>query len=554
MNKGLLLALLALVFGASAVNAQLTMKNKWSWHFVLPDFQMTLSANFLTGGYPYNPTYVTLPFKEEHFTVYGQQVILSAFKRDSLINIGDHGGSFLMDTSLQDQHAFPLEHLQARVFRNDSLLSGWQYIEKMPSFKDTSVTYKAAPHLPANSYWLVNDNMQVNDSMLIELRRDTATPFLRLHLKREDGNIQPLMMSSANNKTVTELSFISKELLNQQDLIKSTPFYHDRPGGGLDYNNALLSTDDQLSFHFRNNSTKANDSIFLYRLTGGRYKDTAWQKSAGLIFLTGLTNNAHYRLEVKYADGYGKSSLYTFYTAPLWYQTTWFKVTVLAMVIALLLLFSFMSRTRKNKRRIKYLQLEMQALHAQMNPHFLFNALSSIQGLMNDQQTDKANKYLSGFAALLRSAVSQGRKELVALSVELKDLNNYIELERLRFGFRYELDILPGLPADEITILPLLAQPLIENAAKHGLSGKRENGLLTLQIMREQSDLLLYVTDNGNGFNPNNGGSGHGIALTRERIALFNRMYKHRKIILDISSSASGTRCCFRFKNWLDND
>ena len=203
---------------------------------------------------------------------------------------------------------------------------------------------------------------------------------------------------------------------------------------------------------------------------------------------------------------------------------------------------------------MKQLQLEMQALHAQMNPHFLFNALGSIQGLMNDMQTVKANKYLTGFAALLRSSISQGQQAFVPLAVELKNLDNYIELERLRFGFQYIRSVSPGIMAGEIEVPPLLAQPLIENAAKHGLSGKREAGLLRLEITKENADMLITVIDNGNGFNTTPPGTGHGISLTRDRIALFNRMYKHREIILTINSTAGGTQCTLRFKNWMDND
>lgn len=555
MNKGIRFALLLLFLGVSSASAQVETPSQFGQHFFLPGFQMTLANNYITSIHDDMPNYLALPFKEEQFTVYGSHVILRAYKNDSTtVDKRITTGTFYYDTSAHDQRAFPIAALQTRVYRNDTLVRDWQYIPKMPSFKDSNLLCTTPSHEQPLVYWLVNDSLNVGDSMLIELRRDSAAPLLRLHLHRENAYTQPFMMTNVHDEDRNELSFISSLLTQKSSLIYNSLHYRDRPGSGLAGDNQLISPRSQMAFYFRRDNSEANDSILLYRITGGRYRDTAWQKTDGLVLMTTLNDNAHYKLEVKYADGHGKLSVYTFYTPPLWYQTTWFKVILFAAAVTLLLLGYFISRARKNKRRIKYLQLEMQALHAQMNPHFLFNALSSIQGLMNDQQTDKANKYLSGFAALLRSAVSQGRKEFVPLSVELKDLNNYIELERLRFGFRYALDILPGLPADEITILPLLAQPLIENAAKHGLSGKRENGLLTLQITREQSDLLLYVTDNGNGFNPNNGASGHGIPLTQERIALFNRMYKHRKIILDVSSSASGTRCYFRFKNWLDND
>lgn len=553
MKKGLLLALFGLCSCIQVSTAQLKPYHKMGTHFIWPGFQMTLSNHHITiPGYEYADNEMQLPFEDLYMVVYGAHTILSAFKCDSLTDTGYYEGTFFADSSLQDRQAFPIAQLQVRTFRNDTLLNDWQYIPHLPFFKDTAIRYKAPPHLPVTSYWLLNEQLKLGDCMLIELRRDTATPFFRLHLKREDGNTQPFLMSFGKNDSLTEAAFISDQLMNRREYVRGNLFYEDWPGSGLSYNNTLLSPKDNMVFYFRNRTAK--DSIFVYRIVGGRYTDTTWRYTDGTIFMTGLSSNSHYRLDIKFADDHGQSSVYTFYTTPLWYQTLWCKVITAALLVALLLLWFLVARYRKNKRRLKYHQLEMQALHAQMNPHFLFNALSSIQGLMNDQQTDKANKYLSGFAALLRSAVSQGRKELVPLSIDLKDLNNYIALEQLRFGFRYEQDILPGLPADDINVPPLLAQPLIENAAKHGLSGKRENGLLTLQITRERSDLLLIITDNGNGFNPDNAVTGHGIALTKERIALFNRMYRHRKIILTISSTAAGTRCSFRFSNWIDDE
>lgn len=549
------LVLLVLLFSVPTANAQLYFREKSSQHFMLPGFQMTLSNNFESAHHPYSPVYIALPFKDEYFTVYGEHLILSAFKRDSLIQLANFQGGLFRDSSLQDSNAFPFAALQARVVRNGAVLRDWQYISNMTSFEDRAVTYTANPRKPAPSYWLVNDTLAIGDSILIELRKKNEQPFLRLHAKRENAHTQPFMMSYlSDSSTSTELSFISKQLLYSLNRVYDTRFYSDWPGGGLQLRNARVSANSRLAFYFREETSHTMDSIYSYRILGGQYKDTAWQKTDGLILMASLLHNADYTLEVKYADGHGQLSTYTFNTPPLWYQTSWFKIIIFALAVAILLLLFFVSRARKNKRKMKYLQLEMQALHAQMNPHFLFNALGSIQGLMNDQQTAKANKYLTGFATLLRSAVSQGSKAFVPLSVELKNLDNYIELERLRFGFRYELEVSPAIQTDQIDVPPLLAQPLIENAAKHGLSGKRENGMLRIHITKENADLLFLVIDDGNGFDPDKPANGHGIRLTQARIALFNRMYKYRKILLEISSSSNGTRCCLRFKNWMDND
>lgn len=508
----------------------------------------------MADGYKYTPNYISLPFKEEHFTVYGQQLIMSAFKDDSLVKTGDYEGTFFIDSSGRDRHAFPLETIQVRVSINDTLLRDWQYLHRLPSFEDSAVTYRADSTKPVRCFWLLKDSLRIGDRLLLELRKDTGQPFFRLYAKRENAYTQPNLMTYYNDTTLTELSFIRKILLDHRQKIYDEVFYDDWPGPGLPLHNSPISANARVAFYFRKDVHGSRDSIFSYRLLGGRYTDTSWQKTDGLILASALQPNANYKLEVKYADGHGQLSTYSFYTPPLWYQTIGFRIMVLVLAIALLLLWVFLSRAGKNKRRIKQLQLEMQALHAQMNPHFLFNALGSIQGLMNDMQTAKANKYLSGFAALLRSSISQGQKAFVPLAVEWKNLDNYIELERLRFGFQYIHTVSPAISAGEIEVPPLLAQPLIENAAKHGLSGKREAGILRLEIIKENADMLMIVTDNGNGFNTAPPVTGHGIALTRNRIALFNRVYKHRQIILTINSTDSGTQCTLRFKNWMDND
>jgi hypothetical protein len=552
MSKRTFRVILLVLLNTTAAKAQLSIKGKQSEYFLLPGLHIVLSNNFIRDGYKYTPNYISLPFKEEHFKVYGGQLIMSAFKKDSLVKTGDYSGAFFIDSSWQDRNAFPLEAIQVRVSRNDTLLRDWRPLNRLPDFEDSAVTFKADPGKPVRSYWLVRDSLRIGDSLLVELRKDTGQAFFRLYAKRENAYTQPHLMTYYSDTSLTEFSFIRKILLDHRQKIYDELSYDDWPGPGLPLYNSPISANARLAFYFRKDIQGSKDSIFAYRVLGGRYTDTSWQKTDGLILVPALQSNASYKMEVKYADGHGTVSAYSFYTPPLWYQATSFRIIVVMLVIATLLLLGFLSRAGKNKRRMKQLQLEMQALHAQMNPHFLFNALGSIQGLMNDMQTAKANKYLSGFAALLRSSISQGQQAFVPLPVELKNLDNYIELERLRFGFQYVCSVSPGIRSGEIAVPPLLAQPLIENAAKHGLSGKQGAGMLRLEITAENADMLMIVTDNGKGFDTMERVTGHGIALTRDRIALFNRMYKHRQIILTINSTAGGTQCILRFKNWMD--
>jgi two-component system, LytTR family, sensor kinase len=164
---------------------------------------------------------------------------------------------------------------------------------------------------------------------------------------------------------------------------------------------------------------------------------------------------------------------------------------------------------------------------------------------------DKANQYLSGFALLLRSSMLSTTKETIPLQTELKNLDNYIQLEILRFSFQYELYVDPALQTDIIEVPPLLAQPLIENAVKHGVSGKGTAGEIKFRIVKDKQDMLFSISDNGPGFDPSKAVDRHGIKLTRDRIELYS---KHRRITLEIQSNTNGTTVLLRFKNWLEND
>ena len=140
------LLLLMLLCNVAPVNAQLIIKNKLSTHFLLPGFHVTLSNNFCKGTHKYTPTYIALPYDDEYFTVYGEQTILSGFKSDSTLNMKEYSGTFYWDTIPADANTFPFEEVQSRYFINGALVRDWQYFDKMPSFKDSAITFKTMPH------------------------------------------------------------------------------------------------------------------------------------------------------------------------------------------------------------------------------------------------------------------------------------------------------------------------------------------------------------------------------------------------------------------------
>ncbi|MEQ1625723.1 MAG: histidine kinase, partial [Sediminibacterium sp.] len=145
---------------------------------------------------------------------------------------------------------------------------------------------------------------------------------------------------------------------------------------------------------------------------------------------------------------------------------------------------------------------QLSALKAQMNPHFMFNALNSIQEIILMNNKREANMYLGKFADLMRITLDQSNKNAISLDDELKSLLLYLELEALRFEthFQYKIDVDDNVFAPDIQIPAMLIQPYVENAIKHGLLHKQGEKQLLIQFRLENEETLLcMITDNGIG-------------------------------------------------------
>jgi hypothetical protein len=232
------------------------------------------------------------------------------------------------------------------------------------------------------------------------------------------------------------------------------------------------------------------------------------------------------------------------------------KNTVLYILAAILFLAAlylfYRQKLRRANRQKMMISLRLKSVRAQLNPHFMFNALTSIQNLMNQQNTVGANHYLSKFADLTRRVLNTTTDELISLEDELKIINDYLQIEQLRFGFQYVVDVNEGINLANTEIPAMLMQPFIENAIKHGISSLLDNGKIDIGITREQNNLLLIIADNGKGFDADDMDSpGFGLKLGRERVALLNQLYKDQLIELYISSGTWGTRVIITLNSWF---
>ncbi|MFB6341824.1 sensor histidine kinase [Saccharicrinis sp. FJH62] len=177
-------------------------------------------------------------------------------------------------------------------------------------------------------------------------------------------------------------------------------------------------------------------------------------------------------------------------------------ISVIATGLLVMMIYRMrINRLKKRNAQQQLLQeLKLKSVQSQLNPHFIFNALNSIQQLINSAQSELANQYLVGFSNLLRGVLKNADKKLVPLSDELEMVNSYMELEKLRLDFKFRIDVDSDV-STELTEIPyMLFQPLIENSVKHGISkipGGRE---INIKIEENGSDIVIRIRDNGPGF------------------------------------------------------
>lgn len=228
-------------------------------------------------------------------------------------------------------------------------------------------------------------------------------------------------------------------------------------------------------------------------------------------------------------------------------QQAYVKNSLTAGLIILFLLSVFIFRTLNLKRKNEKLrseniqselwqkaaELEMQALRAQMNPHFIFNCLSSINRFIIKNETEAASDYLTRFSRLIRMVLINSQKSLITLEDEIEMLRLYLDMERLRFknSFDYDIHFKNTVDAGAIFIPPLLLQPFCENAIWHGLMHK--DGRRNLDIAMNMQDKVLNctITDNGVGrgkaaelkSKSAEKDKSMGLQITRERLALLNK-------------------------------
>lgn len=316
-----------------------------------------------------------------------------------------------------------------------------------------------------------------------------------------------------------------------------------------DENNLIFYLDDII----------ISKNIIEYRLVKGS-DSTKWAVNDfdfNLVWLKNLSPG-NYELQIRYSVQRMNVCKYLFTIQAAWYQTLWAKIGLTVIGLLAIGFVVLLWRSRKQAEKLKaqgtqkqLVQTELKSIRSQFNPHFVFNALSSIQGLITKNDSENASKYLIEFSNLMRDSLKATNNEFVSISSEIKILENYLNLEKLRFGFNYQIKRSNQIDSNAVEIPSLFLQPLVENAVKHGISSLQEKGHLTVSFEKMDNDMVVQVTDNGKGFNENNEFIGFGLQLTKERIKLLNQTLNEQQIKFSVKRMNDKTQVIIHFKNWL---
>jgi len=331
---------------------------------------------------------------------------------------------------------------------------------------------------------------------------------------------------------------------------------------------------NNIHLSYKNNNISFNYTAISFK-SGGEFTynyklsplDKIWKETKlnTLSYLSLPPGN--YQLQLYAINKFGKRSsiiiisfeIETPFWKTIWFWLLLFFITLLLLGILIRRRFIKIQEVNNEKARIQQqlATLEQSALQAQMNPHFIFNCLNSIQQFIMLDDKRKANKYLTEFATLIRNTFDNSGKKNITVSEEANYLDKYLDLEQLRYGddFSYKIIIDNSVEKDYTQLPAMLLQPYVENSLRHGIRNKKEgHGEVLISFIQTENTLICSVKDNGVGREAATGFKSRehieyqskGMKLTERRIQLLNTglKYKITVEVLDLKDylgNATGT-------------
>ncbi len=213
-------------------------------------------------------------------------------------------------------------------------------------------------------------------------------------------------------------------------------------------------------------------------------------------------------------------------------EKLWGTIVLLFVIMGLVSIL-YLFKYRNIKSAHENVLIEQKLLRSQMTPHFIFNSLSVLQGMILNNEDKKAIKYLSKFSKLLRLILENSREKLVPINEELSAIQNYVDLHNMRSksNFKYTLTLDENIEESELLIPPMLIQPFVENAIEHGFKKDFTNAEIFIDIKFDKNKLVCMIKDNGIGIdasktNANNSKKSLSTTITSERLKILSKEYK----------------------------
>lgn len=336
-------------------------------------------------------------------------------------------------------------------------------------------------------------------------------------------------------------------------------------------NDNIRTIRDHYDLRYFENNIKIRFIALSYRNSGKlqyRYKMTglnlhwSYTQEREIQYTTLPPGEYTFIVSVLNADGkWGKDVPIGFTVSIPFWKTWWFlvlSVTLTGGVLFYIISYRISIKHRKKSKEEQVnrvlLQLKLKALRAQMNPHFIFNVMNSIQHFVLFNDNNAAHRYLSKFSRLIRVILNNSEKNMIPLAEEIKALKLYLELENMRFERHFEYNIMIDEHIDvHITEIPsMLIQPYVENAVKHGILHAINTGKIEIEIVKHHHFLKCSIEDNGVGMeasfeNKNAEYRSFGTSITKERLMIISELYNNKLKenvinLYDEKGKAAGTK------------
>lgn len=287
--------------------------------------------------------------------------------------------------------------------------------------------------------------------------------------------------------------------------------------GEMTVNGASVNIDSSISMSYNQNDIKINYSILSYNTNFTyplyyRINDGAWKltpSESRQLELVSLQPEK-YKIDFRLGDKGSVQSLNFTINKPIW-QVHWFWLGISCVVLSIVFLiyrWRLRSLSKRNQLLLEKVELEknlnksiLTSIKAQMNPHFFYNALNTIQAFIFANDKKNASTYLHKFSKLTRLILEMSEKETITLSEEIQALQLYLDIEKARFNdkLNYQIHVSENIETEIIKIQPMLIQPYVENAIKHGLLHKKEDCNLSINFELKNNMLMIVVDDDGVG-------------------------------------------------------